>query len=139
MSKRNYSKRTKSTNRKTYADYIAYREEQLSKGIQLRKAMSEGQFNAVYDQYARAKRRGKIKSSPWQHLKQKERLISSRKQAKLVQKSFELISGGQNKPTLSAMYKLNEDELAAIAQFFEMTKSSELYKEVESPPAGEDE
>lgn len=129
MSKRNYSKRTKSTNRKTYTDYMAFREEQLSKGIQLKDAMSEVEFNAVYSQVAKAKKAGQIKSSPWQYLKSKERLLSS-KQAKIFKMAVNQMNkdnGLENKIKLSDVYKLNISDIHLIGEYINANKQPGIF------------
>lgn len=73
---RKYSKRIKSTARKTYQDYLEARAQLEAKGIELNTIMSKKSFEAVYDRYLEAKKSGEIKSQAWQHLLSKERLIS---------------------------------------------------------------
>lgn len=73
---RKYSKRTKSTARKTYQDYLEARTKLEAKGIELNTIMSKKTFEVVYDRYLKAKKSGEIKSQAWQHLLSKERLIS---------------------------------------------------------------
>ena len=57
-----YSKRTKSTARKTYQDYLEARTQLEAKGIELNTIMTEKSFEAVYDRYLKAKKSGEIKS-----------------------------------------------------------------------------
>ena len=57
-----YSKRTKSTARKTYQDYLEARAQLEAKGIELNTIMTEKSFEAVYDRYLKAKKSGEIKS-----------------------------------------------------------------------------
>ena len=59
---RKYTKRTKSTNRKTYADYLNYRAEQEAKGYVLRNVMTKDQFENYYDHLIEAKKSGDLKS-----------------------------------------------------------------------------
>lgn len=70
---RKYTKRVKSTKRKTYQDYLDFRKEQLNKGYVLQEEMSESSFNELYDRLISAKKTGEIKSQAWQELKKRER------------------------------------------------------------------
>ena len=81
---RQYKKRTASTKRKTYVDYILARAELEAKGYQLRKVLSPEAFEAKYERLARAKKAGEIKSQPWDVLIRRERLLISNAQAKNV-------------------------------------------------------
>ena len=58
---RQYKKRTASTKRKTYVDYISARAELAAKGYQLRKALSPGSFEEKYEGIRRRKKVGEIK------------------------------------------------------------------------------
>lgn len=136
MSKRKYATRTKSTSRKTYEEYLLMREEQLSKGIQLKEAMSKQSYAMYYNRIANAKKAGEIKSSPWQYIKSKERLLSS-KQAKVFAKAltekrleeankFALV-GNFKKATVSEVYRLGTAEIQAIGAYINKTKETGLY------------
>lgn len=129
MSKRNYAKRTKSTSRKTYADYIAFREEALSKGIQLRTAMSKTEFEQYYNRIANAKKAGEIKSSPWQYIKSKQRLLSG-KQAKTMAKALTEMNrrnGIDQKVKTADAYKLGLADIYVVGAFIQETKEEGLY------------
>ena len=94
---RKYSKRTKSTARKTYQQYLEAREKlgykvntinergQKTKSLVrygLHEAMNERQFNALYDRLLQAKKAGEIKSQAFQELMRREKLLST-KQARV--------------------------------------------------------
>ena len=81
---RKYKKRTASTKRKTYVDYILARAELAAKGYQLRKALSPESFKEKYELLRNAKKAGEIKSQPWDVLMRRERLLISNAQAKNV-------------------------------------------------------
>lgn len=81
---RQYKKRTASTKRKTYVDYILARAELAAKGYQLRKELSPESFKEKYERLAGAKKAGEIKSQPWDVLMRRERLLISNAQAKNV-------------------------------------------------------
>ena len=59
---RKYTKRIKSTGRKTYADYLNYRSEQEAKGYVLQDVMTKDQFENYYDHLIEAKKAGDLKS-----------------------------------------------------------------------------
>lgn len=81
---RKYKKRTASTKRKTYEDYILARAEMEAKGYRLRPIKSPEAFEAIYERIARAKRAGEVKSQPWKVLMRRERLIISNAQGRNV-------------------------------------------------------
>ena len=149
---RKYSKRTKSTARKTYQDYLEARAQLEAKGIELNTIMTKKSFEAVYDRYLEAKKAGEIKSQAWQHLLSKERLISKaqaknfaiaqtekNKEAAIVeldkikdslsdkeyQKKLNKIS--KMKTTMKEVYTFDIDKIRELGAYITETKETGLY------------
>lgn len=75
---RTYKRRTASTKKKTYQDYLSARAELEGKGYRLKDAMSKDSFEAYYDRLTSAKKSGEIKSGAWQTLLEKEKYLSAK-------------------------------------------------------------
>lgn len=121
---RKYAKRTKSTQSKTYNDYLMERAKLEDQGYILHDAMTKREFESYYERLKAAKREGEIKSSPWQELKRRERYIT-RKQAKIFQQAEYEKTG--NKITLKQAQMLDKDRIKELGKFINDTKSSGLY------------
>lgn len=80
---RRYKTRTKSTNIKTYQDYLNMRRDLEKKGYVLKEQMSKTSFENYYKRLREAKKANEIRSQPWQVLKSKETYLSS-DQAKVL-------------------------------------------------------
>ena len=147
-----YSKRTKSTARKTYQDYLEARAQLEAKGIELNTIMTKKSFEAVYDRYLEAKKAGEIKSQAWQHLLSKERLVSKaqakvfaiaqtekNKEAAIVeldkikdylsdkeyQKKLKKIA--KMKTTMKEAYTFDIDKIRELGAYIAETKETGLY------------
>ena len=120
-----YKKRTKSTKRKSYKDYLDYRAEQIAKGYTLKDLMSEAAFNEYYDILQEAKRSGEIKSGAWQTLKRMERYEASEKRIRVLQKAIENRSGVAL--SRSKILKLPKSELESLYAYINMTKHTGIY------------
>lgn len=132
---RKYAKRTKSTARKTYADYLFERQKLEQKGYILKQAMDEENFNNQYERMIKGKKAGEIKSQPFQELMRRERKMSA-KRARIFQKAYEeYYSQDQfkdtkyikKKITLKEAQKLPTKEITALGAFINKTKSTGLY------------
>ena len=121
---RTYSKRTKSTKRKTYNDYLQARAELEAKGYALEDVLPETQFNAFYNKYIIEKKQGKIKSQPFQELMRREKLLSS-KQAKTFAKAYEEKYG--EKITLKKVKSFKIDKIRELGKYIEDTKLTGIY------------
>lgn len=88
---RKYAKRTKSTSAKTYRDYLMERSKLEDKGITLKKVMTERSFNEAYESLRDAKKRGEIKSQPFQELMRKSRYLTTKQAKVLAQANDELV------------------------------------------------
>lgn len=143
---RKYKKRTASTKRKTYVDYILARAELEAKGYQLRKELSPESFEAKYERLARAKKAGEIKSQPWDVLMRRERLLISNAQAKNVRLAhIELLKEQlpadkksekykqimqeikDFRRTVNNVYKLSQGDIDAAFEYIEANKEEGLF------------
>lgn len=143
---RQYKKRTASTKRKTYVDYIEARAELEAKGYQLREELSPEKFEAKYERLARAKKAGEIKSQPWDVLMRRERLLISNAQAKNVRLAHiellkEQLPADKNseeykkkikelkefKSNVGNVYKLSQSDIAAAFAYIEANKQDGLF------------
>ena len=122
---RKYSKRVKSTSRKSYRDYIEMRAELESKGYELKSVMSKEQFENYYDSLREAKASGEIKSQPSAELKKRERFVHSNKQVKVWAKAASILY--ERKVTQQDIYKMAPWQITEIGAFINLTKSSGLY------------
>lgn len=121
---RKYSKRTKSTKRKTYNDYLKARAELEAKGYALEDVLSKSDFEFYYNRYAIEKKTGKIKSSPFQELMRREKLLST-KQAKNFAIAYEEKFG--EKITLKKAKSLKIDLIRELGAYITATKATGLY------------
>lgn len=143
---RQYKKRTASTKRKTYEDYILARAELEAKGYKLRKVLSPEAFEAKYERLARAKKAGEIKSQPWDVLIRRERLLISNAQAKNVRLAHiellkEQLPADKNsekykqimqeikdfRGTVNNVYKLSQSAIDAAFVYIEANKQDGLF------------
>lgn len=122
---RKYSKRTKSTARKDYKDYIQMRAELESKGYELKAAMSKEQFENFYSSLREAKKNGEIKSQPWAELKKRERFIHSNRQVKVLAKAASKLYN--KKVTQQDIYKMSPQQITDIGAFINLTKQTGIY------------
>lgn len=81
---RSYKKREKTTAQKTYKDYLEVRKEYLRKGYNLKDKMTKKEFDSYYGVLRESAREGELKHSPWQELKAREKLTSSKQATKLA-------------------------------------------------------
>lgn len=122
---RKYSKRTKSTARKDYRDYIQMRVELESKGYELKSAMSKDQFENYYNSLREAKKNGEIKSQPWAELKKRERFIHSNRQVKVLANAASRLY--DRKVTQQDIYKMSPSQITDIGTFINLTKRTGIY------------
>lgn len=122
---RKYSKRTKSTSRKDYRDYIQMRAELESKGYELKAAMSKEQFENFYSSLREAKKNGEIKSQPWAELKKRERFIHSNRQVKVLASAASKMYN--RKVTQQDIYKMSPQQITDIGAFINLTKQTGIY------------
>lgn len=122
---RKYSKRTKSTARKDYKDYIQMRAELESKGYELKAAMSKEQFENFYSSLREAKKNGEIKSQPWAELKKRERFIHSNRQVKVLANAASKMYN--RKVTQQDIYKMSPQQITDIGAFINLTKQTGIY------------
>ena len=125
---RKYTKRTKSTKRKTYDDYLAYREQQEAKGYQLQDLMKKDQFEEYYNYLIEAKKAGEIKSGAWQELKRQERYEHSRarlENLKIASRELGLNNGkGYSRKQI---LQLSPDNLNNLYLYIAANKASGLF------------
>lgn len=121
---RSYKKRTKSTRAKTYADYLAFREEAAKKGYMLKDVMSKQQFENYYSRLREAKRRGEIKSQPWAELKRRERFVHWNNVQNLAKAATNMLG---TKVTTQDIYHMDRDEVKKIGEYLNATKYTGLY------------
>ena len=121
---RKYSKRTKSTKRKTYKDYLLERSKLEDKGYALEDVLTESEFEAYYNKYSKERKEGIIKSSPFQELMRREKLLST-KQAKNFALAYEEKFG--EKITLKKAKSLKIDIIRELGAYITATKSTGLY------------
>lgn len=121
---RKYSKRTKSTTRKTYKDYLDFRQEQVNKGYVLQDEMSESSFNELYDRLISAKKNKEIKSGAWQELKKRERYdYSSKRIDNLIVAAREMGNPMTRKQILTS----SRQQIDSLYAYIAVTKESGLY------------
>ena len=94
---RKYSKRTKSTSRKDYKDYIQMRAELESKGYELKAAMSKEQFENFY----------------------------SNRQVKVLANAASKMYN--RKVTQQDIYKMSPQQITDIGAFINLTKQTGIY------------
>ena len=122
---RKYSKRTKSTARKDYNDYIQMRVELENKGYELKSAMSKVQFENYYNSLREAKKNGEIKSQPWAELKKRERFVHSNRQVKVLANAASRLY--DRKVTQQDIYKMSPSQITDIGAFINLTKQTGIY------------
>ena len=122
---RKYSKRTKSTARKDYNDYIQMRVELENKGYELKSAMSKDQFENYYNSLREAKKNGEIKSQPWAELKKRERFVHSNRQVKVLANAASRLYN--KKVTQQDIYKMSPSQITDIGVFINLTKQTGIY------------
>lgn len=112
---RNYKKRTKSTQRKTYADYIQMRSDLESKGYTLQDVMSKESFEEAYENLRNAKRAGEIKSQPWAELKRREAYMFGDKRLKIFRAYAQEMTGEY--VSIGEVKRYSKEQIAALGQF----------------------
>lgn len=122
---RKYTKRTKSTASKTYAEYLADRNKLEAKGYQLNTVMSKDQFENLYNTLKEARKAGELKSQPYQELLRRERYLASNKQVKVLAKAASILYG--KKWTQQMIYRADPLIIAEIGAYINKTKSSGIY------------
>jgi hypothetical protein len=129
---RKYNKRTRSTKRKTYNEYLEMRKQLAAKGKQLKSAMSEESYYMYYERLKNARKAGEFKISVWDEMKRKQTLLSA-KQAKTYAKALQLWTEQNNmnvsgiKFTATDAYALNPEMLTLLGQFINATKHTGVY------------
>lgn len=132
---RKYTKRTKSTARKTYQEYLFERSKLEDKGYILKPAMTEISFNEQYERMIKGKRANEFASQPFQELMRRERKINGAK-AKVFQKAYKEYYSQEEfkdtkyikkKITLREVQQLSKDEITVLGAFINKTKSTGLY------------
>lgn len=121
---RKYSKRTKSTQSKSYKDYLFERAKLEEKGYYLHPVMSKEEFENEYERFKQAKKAGEIKSQPFQELMRREKYIT-RKQAKIFQQAEYEMS--HKKVTLKQVQQFDSDKISVLGTYINRTKVTGLY------------
>ena len=126
---RRYKTRTKSTNVKTYQDYLDMRHNLERKGYVLKEQMSKTSFENYYKRLREAKKSGEIKSQPWQVLKSKETYLSSGQAKALSSASKEMKQQGLSNVsfTASQIKKMATSQTVYYIGLFLNENKGELY------------